>query len=125
MCYFFGFLCLEGVKPTEATYLALMEVCRHSRDSKAAVEVFEAMETEGVRPGVKSYISLLKARFLQAFHYASQITHSYGNPGGVVAPPPTPCSHPFDSHFFGRFDICDKNWFRFLIRNQFGNTSLS
>ncbi|CAN0526717.1 unnamed protein product, partial [Ectocarpus sp. 12 AP-2014] len=25
-----------GVKPTEGTYLALMEVCRHSRDSKAA-----------------------------------------------------------------------------------------
>lgn len=37
-----------------------MEVCRHSRDSKAAVEVFEAMETEGVRPGVRSYTSLLK-----------------------------------------------------------------
>lgn len=39
-----------------------MEVCRHSRDSKAAVEVFEAMETEGVRPGVRSYTSLLKVR---------------------------------------------------------------
>ena len=50
-----------GVQPTESTYLALMEVCRHSRDSKAAVEVFEAMETEGVRPGVRSYTSLLKA----------------------------------------------------------------
>lgn len=40
--------------------MALLEACRSTRDSKAAVEVFEAMQSEGVRPGVRSYTSLLE-----------------------------------------------------------------
>ena len=54
-----------------------MEVCRHSRDSKAAVEVFEAMETEGVRPGVRSYTSLLKVR-----REKSKLAVKQGSAGG-------------------------------------------
>lgn len=50
------------MKPTGGTYVALLEACRRTRDSKAAVEVFEAMETDGVRPGVQSYTSLLQVQ---------------------------------------------------------------
>lgn len=56
------FFLRQGVKPTERTYLALMEACRRTHDIKAAVGVFEAMETEGVRPGVRSYTSLVEVR---------------------------------------------------------------
>lgn len=68
------------MKPTEGTYVALLEACRHTRDSKAAVEVFEAMETDGVRPGVQSYTSLLQVRPSRVLaHVAAMLSREYVN----------------------------------------------
>jgi len=51
----------SGATLTEEMFLKLIELCSRNKQAKTAVDVFEAMRSSGVSPGVKTYTSLLTA----------------------------------------------------------------